>query len=50
VPKTPVILLTGVLFDPAVINDRMGRKIAAYLGKIESLERIAQEVRTHIGA
>jgi DNA-binding NtrC family response regulator len=50
VPKTPVILLTGVLFDPAVINDRIGRKIAAYLGKNESLERIAQEVRTHIGA
>ncbi len=49
VPETPVILLTGVLFDHAVIHSQIGSKIAAYVGKNESLERIVQEVRTHLG-
>lgn len=48
-PETPVILLTGVLFDPTVTLGPIGSKIAAYVGKNESLERIVQTVRKHLG-
>lgn len=47
-PRTPVILLTGVLIDPAVLQGLVGSKIAAYVKKTESLERILQEVRKHL--
>jgi DNA-binding NtrC family response regulator len=49
-PQTPIILLTGVLFDPSVVK-RLGEdKIAAYIEKTSSLERILGEVRKHAGA
>ncbi len=49
-PQTPIILLTGVLFDPSVVK-RLGEdKIAAYLEKTSSLERILGEVKKHLAA
>jgi DNA-binding NtrC family response regulator len=48
-PKTPVILLTGVLFDPAVMQGPVGSKIAAYVEKTQPLERVLQAVRKHLG-
>ena len=43
-PGVPVILLTGVLFDHAVIARLGAGKIAAYLEKTTSLDRILAEV------
>mgnify|MGYP003349617614 CR=1 FL=1 len=44
-PSTPIMLLTGVLFDPAVVQ-RLGEvKIAAYVDKTASLDHIVKEVR-----
>lgn len=48
-PKTPIILLTGVLFDPEVIRGPVGEKIVAYVEKTEPLERVLQEVKRHLG-
>lgn len=48
-PQLPIILLTGVLFDPSVINRAVAGKIAAYVDKTASLERILSEVRRVLG-
>jgi CheY-like chemotaxis protein len=44
-PKTPVILLTGVLFDPKVARDVLAGKVSVYLPKTSSLARIYEEVQ-----
>lgn len=49
-PEIPIILLTGALFDPEVVSGGVGDKIAAYLEKTASLERILQEVKRHMPA
>jgi DNA-binding NtrC family response regulator len=48
-PATPVILLTGVLFDPEVVRDVLSKNIACYLEKTSSLDRILREVRRLLG-
>jgi DNA-binding NtrC family response regulator len=48
-PDIPVILLTGVHFDPQVIQDVLSKKISAYLPKTTTLTRILEEVRRLIG-
>ena len=48
-PDTPVILLTGVLFDPQVVRDVLNKKVAAYLEKTSSLARILEEVKRLAG-
>jgi DNA-binding NtrC family response regulator len=50
VPKTPIIVLTGVLFDPAVARSLIGEKIAAYLEKTAPLEQVLKEVKRQLGA
>jgi CheY-like chemotaxis protein len=45
-PKIPIMLLTGVLFDPATIRRLAEKRIACYLEKTASLARILQEIRT----
>ena len=47
-PKLPVIMLTGVLFDPEVVRGPVGEKIAAYVEKTAPLERVLQEVRRQL--
>lgn len=49
VPNTPIIVLTGVLFDPAVARSLIGEKIAAYLEKTAPLEQVLKEVRRQLG-
>jgi len=44
-PATPVILLTGVLFDPRVARDVLSKKVSSYLAKTSPLGRILEEVR-----
>jgi DNA-binding NtrC family response regulator len=44
-PDTPVILLTGVLFDPQVIQETFGGRISCYLPKTSPLTRILAEVK-----
>lgn len=49
-PATPVILLTGVLFDEAVITRSVGRKIACYIEKTAPLEQILRQVKKFLPA
>ena len=49
-PTTPVILLTGVLFDPQVFHDTLSKKVSAYLMKTSPLSRIKEEVERLLGA
>jgi len=44
-PQAPVILLTGVLFEPEVVRDVLSKKVACYLEKTSSLARILETVR-----
>jgi DNA-binding NtrC family response regulator len=48
-PDAPVILLTGVLFDPQVVKDTLSTKIACYFQKTTPLTRILEEIRRLIG-
>ncbi|MSU51306.1 MAG: response regulator [Opitutus sp.] len=49
IPEIPVILLTGVLFDPEVVRDTLSKKVACYLEKTAPLKRILQEVERLVG-
>jgi DNA-binding NtrC family response regulator len=48
-PDVPVILLTGVLFEPEVISDVLKTKVACYLEKTSSLAQIMESVHSLIG-
>ena len=48
-PDEPVILLTGVSFDPEVVRDVLSTKVACYLEKSSSLARILEEVQRLLG-
>ena len=48
-PERPVILLTGVLFDPKVVNELLPAKVDCYLEKTSSLAKILEAVRRLIG-
>ena len=43
-PDTPVILLTGVLFDPEVFRDTLSKKVSVYLMKTSPLSKIKAEI------
>lgn len=43
-PATPVILLTGVLFDSHVIEDNLKWKISSYVSKTAPLQTLTQEI------
>jgi|HubBroStandDraft_1064217.scaffolds.fasta_scaffold652731_2 DNA-binding NtrC family response regulator len=45
VPDKPVILLTGVLFDPKAVNEVLMSKVTCYLPKTCSLTQIMDAVR-----
>lgn len=49
-PDMPILLLTGILFDRAVLQETVGDKIAGYLEKTSPLSRIREEVQRLIGA
>ena len=48
-PDTPVILLTGVLFDPNVVEKTISTKVAAYVAKTSSLKHLLHEVQRLVG-
>ena len=48
-PDTPVILLTGVLFDSKVVHENLARKVSCYIEKTAPLSRILAEVRRLAG-
>ena len=47
--KIPVILLTGVLIDPKVARETVGRLVTSYLEKTRPLAEIVREVAKLIG-
>jgi DNA-binding NtrC family response regulator len=48
-PDVPVILLTGVLFDPQVVNETLSKTVTVYLQKTTPLTTIVGEIRRLIG-
>lgn len=49
-PTTPVILLTGVLFDTQVVEDNLKLKISSYVSKTAPLQSLLLEIRRLIGS
>ena len=49
-PDLPVILLTGVFFDPKVIEGSLSKKVSGYLSKTAPLKDFLAEVKRHLGA
>lgn len=43
-PNLPIVMLTGVIMNPAEIPPEIGRQIAAYVPKTVSLSQLMQEV------
>jgi CheY-like chemotaxis protein len=48
-PDLPVILLTGMIFDPDVIRETISKKVSCYLDKTSSLQKVMQEVQRLLG-
>ena len=48
-PEQLVILLTGVLFDPDVVDSVLSAKVACYLEKTSSLAQILEAVNHLLG-
>lgn len=44
-PKVPVILLTGVLFDTQVVEENLKWKISAYVSKTAPLQALVAEIK-----
>ena len=49
-PKTPIILLTGVYFEPEVVRELMSKTITCYFQKTTPLSEIVKTVRRLTGA
>jgi len=47
-PDIPIILLTGVLFDPSALGGDIGRKVTCYIEKTVPLAQILGEVKKHL--
>jgi len=45
-PDTPVILLTGVLFEPEVVEEVLSKHVDCYLEKTSSLTKIRKTVES----
>src|SRR5580700_5106268 len=48
-PNIPVLLLTGAVFDRAVVRDTIEKKVTSYLDKTASLSTIVSEVERLLG-
>jgi DNA-binding response OmpR family regulator len=48
--ETPMILLTGVLFDQKVVREILNKKVSCYIEKTAPLSKILEEVRRLTGA
>jgi CheY-like chemotaxis protein len=48
-PTTPVLLLTGVMFDPQVYRETLSKKVSSYLMKTTPLARVKEEIERLLG-
>ena len=48
-PNTPILLLTGAVFDRQVVRDTIQKKVAGYLDKTASLNTIVSEIQRLLG-
>lgn len=48
-PNTPIMLLTGAVFDRQVVRDTIQKKVASYLDKTASLSTIVNEIQRLLG-
>jgi DNA-binding NtrC family response regulator len=48
-PTTPILLLTGAVFDRQVVRDTIEKKVASYLDKTASLSMIVGEIQRLLG-
>lgn len=48
-PNIPILLLTGALFDRAIIRDTIEKKVSRYLDKTASLSQIISEIEILLG-
>lgn len=48
-PNTPILLLTGAVFDRATVRDTIEKKVASYLDKTASLSTITSEIQRLVG-
>jgi DNA-binding response OmpR family regulator len=44
-PSTPIMLLTGIFFDPQVVRENLSKHVSSYMQKTASLEQILEQVR-----
>jgi DNA-binding NtrC family response regulator len=49
-PNTPILLLTGAVFDRATVRDTIQKKVSSYLDKTASLSTITSEIERLVGA
>jgi DNA-binding NtrC family response regulator len=49
VPTTPILLLTGVVFDRQAVRDTIQKKVAVYLDKTACLGTIVSEIQRLLG-
>lgn len=48
-PNLPVILLTGMIFEPEVILETINKKVSCYIEKTASLKRVTDEAQRLLG-
>jgi hypothetical protein len=49
-PRVPLILLTGVLFDQQVVANTLSQKVDCYIEKTAPLSRVLSEIKRLTGA
>jgi DNA-binding NtrC family response regulator len=48
-PNTPILLLTGAVFDRQIVRETIEKKVASYLDKTASLSMIVSEIQRLLG-
>jgi DNA-binding NtrC family response regulator len=48
-PTTPILLLTGAVFDRQTVRDTIQKKVSSYLDKTASLSTIVSEIQRLLG-
>jgi DNA-binding response OmpR family regulator len=48
-PDIPILLLTGAVFDRAMVRDTLEKKVSRYLDKTASLSEIVAEIEKLLG-
>lgn len=48
-PNTPILLLTGAVFDRHIVRDTIQKRVSSYLDKTASLNTIVSEIQRLLG-